>query len=102
MKCQRCGALMTVGGERLGEVEDRLHLEAFAWATDDYVKCWNCGWKYKPNMKPNDRPKLKFARPKSLNADPYQVYKRMGLPREMARLMRMAPKVRRLDDELRR
>jgi len=102
MKCGRCGALLTVGGERLGEVDDRLRLEAYAWATDDFVKCWNCGWKYKPTMKPNDRPKLKFARPKSLSADPYQVYSRMGLPNEVARLMRMKARGRVVDQDQRR
>jgi hypothetical protein len=93
---------LTVGGERLGEVDDRLRLEAFAWATDDVVKCWLCGWSYKPTMKPSDRPKMKFARPKALSDDPYTVYARSGMPLEMARLMRAKRRGRFIDEEQRR
>jgi hypothetical protein len=102
MKCGRCGALLTVGGERLDEVDDRLRLEAYAWATDSPVKCWNCGWQYYPTMKPNDRPKLKMARPKALSEDPYKVYSRLGMPLEMARLMRSKQHARFVDEAFRR
>ena len=87
----------------MGEVEDRLHLEAIAHATDDYVKCWNCGWSYKPTLRPNDRPKLKMGTPnRERGRTIYEHYGRIGLPKEAFRFMKMKATGRVVDQDQRR
>ena len=55
MKCPKCNAYMTQGGTENDPVGTRVECEAMAWANDTTVKCWRCGYEYKPTMKPSDR-----------------------------------------------
>ena len=61
MRCKVCGAYLTIGGERTDPIGDRTEIEAMAWAKGDYVRCWRCGYGYKPTHKPSDRQNLQWG-----------------------------------------
>jgi hypothetical protein len=62
LRCRRCGVYLTIGGDTKGPVGTRTEVEAHAWIMDETVKCWNCGWEYRPTRKPGDLPRLKMGK----------------------------------------
>jgi hypothetical protein len=99
MKCPKCQAVLTSDGKMTGPVVDRRTLEADAWVMDTTVKCWCCGYEYKPQTKPLDLPKLHWhghQKPKTV----YEYYGGLGWMTDLKHAYMKKIRGRKIDDNL--